>query len=168
MRSSYNGFGFSSLANDANDIASFVNYLRGLGKQRIVLMGHSTGCQDCIEYSNKDQYPDSPAADGYMLLAPVSDREMSSLFVPPDMLKESVKAARALIDQGRGQDVMRKGSIPELFQSPVTAYRWYSLAAEVYVMAQSFLPLYWIWLRPDVCETEATTKSSSLISLTTD
>src|SRR4051812_1489880 len=32
MRSSFTGFGYSSLANDADDIASFVKYLRNLGK----------------------------------------------------------------------------------------------------------------------------------------
>lgn len=43
MRSSYSGFGFSSLANDAEDTAAFVTYLRGLGKKKIVLVGQSTG-----------------------------------------------------------------------------------------------------------------------------
>ena len=99
-------------------------------------MGHSTGCQDCMEYSNKDKYPDSPAVDGYILLAPVSDREMAGLFIPPDELERSVMAARALIDQGCEQEVMPKGSIPEIFHSPVTAYRWYSLAAKGYVASQ--------------------------------
>ncbi|KAK0638504.1 hypothetical protein B0T16DRAFT_338188 [Cercophora newfieldiana] len=130
MRSSYTGFGYSSLANDADDVASFVKYLRSLGKERVVLMGHSTGCQDCMEYSNKEKYSESPAVDGYILLAPVSDREMAGLFIPPDVLEESVKAARELIDQGREREIMPKGSIPEIFQSPVTAYRWYSLAAK--------------------------------------
>jgi pimeloyl-ACP methyl ester carboxylesterase len=43
MRSSYSGFGYSSLANDAADIAALVTYLRGLGKKKIVLFGASTG-----------------------------------------------------------------------------------------------------------------------------
>ncbi|KAK0614498.1 hypothetical protein B0T14DRAFT_528602 [Immersiella caudata] len=130
MRSSYTGFGFSSLSNDANDIASFVKYLRSLGKEKIVLMGHSTGCQDCIEYSNTEKYPDAPAVDGNILLAPVSDREMGGMFIPPAAMEESVKKAKELIDKGRAQEVMGRGSIPEIFQSPVTAYRWWSLAAK--------------------------------------
>jgi len=77
MRSSYTGFDYSSLANDANDIDSFVKYLRSLGKKRILLMGLSTGCQDCMEYSNREKYPDSSPVDGYVLLAPVSDRKMA-------------------------------------------------------------------------------------------
>jgi hypothetical protein len=43
MRSSYTGFGYSSLANDAEDIAALVTYLRGLGKAKVVLTGSSTG-----------------------------------------------------------------------------------------------------------------------------
>jgi hypothetical protein len=43
MRSSYSGFGYSSLANDVEDTAALVQYLRSIGKQKIVLMGSSTG-----------------------------------------------------------------------------------------------------------------------------
>ncbi|KAK4442722.1 hypothetical protein QBC34DRAFT_338106 [Podospora aff. communis PSN243] len=131
MRSSYTGFGFSSLANDADDIASFVKYLRSLGKEKIVLMGHSTGCQDCIVYSIQEKkYPDTPAVDGYVLLAPVSDREMGGMILPKEAMEESVRVAKRMIDEGRGQEVMGRGSIPGIFQSPVTAYRWWSLAAK--------------------------------------
>jgi pimeloyl-ACP methyl ester carboxylesterase len=45
LRSSFIGFGTSSLSNDVDDIAALVKYLRGLGKEKIVLFGHSTGCQ---------------------------------------------------------------------------------------------------------------------------
>ena len=40
---SYSGFGYSSLANDVEDMAALVRYLRGIGKQKIILMGASTG-----------------------------------------------------------------------------------------------------------------------------
>ena len=43
MRSSYTGFGYSSLANDVEDISALVKYLRDLGKEKIVLLGSSTG-----------------------------------------------------------------------------------------------------------------------------
>lgn len=43
MRSSFSGFGFSSLSNDADDASALVTYLRHLGKKKIVLMGASTG-----------------------------------------------------------------------------------------------------------------------------
>ena len=45
MTSSFIGFGMSSLTKDVADITALVKYLRGIGKERIVLFGHSTGCQ---------------------------------------------------------------------------------------------------------------------------
>lgn len=45
MRSSFTGFGTGSLKRDVEDISSLVTYLRGRGKQKIILFGHSTGCQ---------------------------------------------------------------------------------------------------------------------------
>ena len=45
MRSSFLGFGFSRLANDVEDISALVKYLRSIGKEKVVLIGHSTGCQ---------------------------------------------------------------------------------------------------------------------------
>lgn len=45
LTSSFNSFGLACLANDVADISALVNYLRSIGKQRVVLMGHSTGSQ---------------------------------------------------------------------------------------------------------------------------
>ena len=47
MRSAYTSYGTSSIANDVEDISAVVKYLRGIGRQRILLLGHSTGCQVC-------------------------------------------------------------------------------------------------------------------------
>ena len=45
LRSSFIGFGTSSLEEDVADISALVKYLRTLGREKIVLFGHSTGCQ---------------------------------------------------------------------------------------------------------------------------
>jgi pimeloyl-ACP methyl ester carboxylesterase len=46
LNSSFGQWGFSSLKEDAREIGEVVNYLRGrLGRNKVVLMGHSTGCQ---------------------------------------------------------------------------------------------------------------------------
>lgn len=45
IRSSFDGFGWSSLAEDVEDISAVVKYLRSIGKEKVVLMGHSTGSQ---------------------------------------------------------------------------------------------------------------------------
>ncbi|KAM0270865.1 hypothetical protein ACHAQH_009291 [Verticillium albo-atrum] len=129
MRSSYSGFGFSSIANDAEDIASLVAYLRGLGKNKIVLMGVSTGCQDCIEYTNRVQY-NNPPVDGYILQSPVSDRETATMSMPAEYLEATIATAKSMIADGKQDDAMPRASIPPIFNSPVTAYRWNSLAAE--------------------------------------
>jgi Protein of unknown function (DUF1749) len=45
MKSSFSGWGLSDLSRDVKDIECLVQYLRYLGKDKVVLMGHSTGCQ---------------------------------------------------------------------------------------------------------------------------
>lgn len=45
IRSSFSGFGWGSLSEDVEDISAAVKYLRGIGKENVVVMGHSTGCQ---------------------------------------------------------------------------------------------------------------------------
>lgn len=47
LSSSYTQFGFKRLSDDVADISAIVRYLRSIGKQKIVLMGHSTGTQVC-------------------------------------------------------------------------------------------------------------------------
>ncbi len=48
LNSSFGQWGFSSLKEDVREIGEIVSYLRErLGKERVVLMGHSTGCQVC-------------------------------------------------------------------------------------------------------------------------
>lgn len=59
LSSSYRGWGTSSLQKDAHEIARCVAYFSKLRPGRkIVLMGHSTGCQDIMEYVvGKGIYP---------------------------------------------------------------------------------------------------------------
>jgi pimeloyl-ACP methyl ester carboxylesterase len=45
LRSSFIGYGTTSLADDVADISALVKYLRSIGREKIVLLGHSTGCQ---------------------------------------------------------------------------------------------------------------------------
>ncbi|KAL2257465.1 hypothetical protein VTK26DRAFT_134 [Humicola hyalothermophila] len=129
MRSSYSGFGHSSLANDVEDMAALVKYLRGVGKEKIVFMGSSTGCQDCLEYANRDKYQ-TPPVDGYILQSPVSDREAAFLFMSPEELNKTVEVAKAMIGKGQKDAPMPQEFLPPIFGCPVSAYRWHSLAAK--------------------------------------
>ncbi|KAF1976100.1 DUF1749-domain-containing protein [Bimuria novae-zelandiae CBS 107.79] len=129
MRSSYSGFGYSSLSNDVEDISALVAYLRTLGKEKIVLCGISTGCQDCLEYTDHKTHNSTPV-DGYILLSPVSDRETAILLTSPEDLKRSIQHAQQMITDGKKDDAMPNSLIPPIFDSPITAYRWNSLAAK--------------------------------------
>ncbi|KAH6651223.1 hypothetical protein F5144DRAFT_609025 [Chaetomium tenue] len=129
MRSSYSGFGYSSIANDVEDTAALVKYLRSIGKEKIVLMGASTGCQDCLEYTDRDKYQ-TPPVDGYILTSPVSDRESIVLFMSPEESAKSLQVAKDMIADGRKDEPMPKQYLPFVFTTPVTAYRWHSLAAK--------------------------------------
>jgi hypothetical protein len=71
--------------------------------------------------------------DGYILTSPVSDRESAFLFMSPNDLAKSVQVAQDMVDNGRKDDPMPKESLPFIFTTPVTAYRWRSLAAKGYV-----------------------------------
>ena len=125
MSSSFTGFAHGSLSRDTEEMTRLVKYLRHLGKQKIVLMGHSTGSQDSIHYSlNEDS---KVPIDGCILQAPVSDREAFTMDTPSESLLGSVKLAKEMIDQGKGEEMLPrwKGDLSGF--PPTTAYRWYSL-----------------------------------------
>ncbi|GJC81698.1 UPF0613 protein PB24D3.06c [Colletotrichum liriopes] len=129
MRSSYTGFGYSKLSNDVEDISVLVRYLRKISKAKIVLIGASTGCQDCLEYTDHERYGSVPV-DGYILLSPVSDRQAAGLIMSQDDYEMSIKHAQGMILQGNENEAMPTSLIPFVFSSPVTAYRWNSLGAQ--------------------------------------
>ncbi|GJC86779.1 UPF0613 protein PB24D3.06c [Colletotrichum liriopes] len=126
MRSSFSGYGYSSLKNDVEDISALVRYLRGIGKKKVILMGHSTGCQDCAEYTKRKEDP----VDGFILQGPVSDRESIVDSVDPEWLKKSLEYAGEFIAEGKGGEAMPKDLLPSFFLTPMTAYRWHSLASK--------------------------------------
>lgn len=47
LKSSFIGFGTSTLTEDVAHISALVKYLRRIGKEKIVLLGHSTGSNVC-------------------------------------------------------------------------------------------------------------------------
>ncbi|RMZ81565.1 hypothetical protein DV737_g2461, partial [Chaetothyriales sp. CBS 132003] len=84
LSSSARQFGISSLDEDVEEIASAISYIRstpalGTPASRIVLMGHSTGCQDVLHYitapTAHNNRASRPLIQGAILQAPVSDRD---------------------------------------------------------------------------------------------
>ncbi|KAK8579421.1 hypothetical protein V6N13_142631 [Hibiscus sabdariffa] len=123
MSSSYNGYGTSSLQQDAMELDQLISYLINKeNSEGVVLLGHSTGCQDIVHYM-RTNVACSRAVRAAILQAPVSDREYRATLPGTAAM---IDLASSMIKEGRDSDLMPK----EADQSaPITAYRYYSLSA---------------------------------------
>ena len=133
LSSAFTGFGHSSLKQDAKELGDLVRYLRSEvvgSKGKIVLMGHSTGCQDCLEYGTKygPEWAEEERVDGFVLQGPVSDREAVTVSEDMEEVRKSLAVARDMVAQERGEEVVRREDMPKGWRDiPVTAERWCSL-----------------------------------------
>lgn len=132
LSSAGKSWGVSSIAQDARDIAKLVAYFR---EQRpggkIVIMGHSTGCQDCMEYVVGAQAEQRPAVDGVILQAPVSDRQALDDHLPKAFIHEGNQLALKMCREGHDKDVMPGRLTTPLFNTSIaiTARRWVDIAS---------------------------------------
>ncbi|KAM7197053.1 Protein of unknown function (DUF1749) domain containing protein [Naviculisporaceae sp. PSN 640] len=153
LSSAFAGWGTSSISKDVGEITCVVRYLKKqLHKKKVVLMGHSTGCQDCVAYllhrishiqqrmgyreeehegeANSEEEEEFPEIDGIILQGPVSDREAIGMNMPREDMEEAIKLARRMIREGKENEYMPKDKLPvDMRETPVTAYRWDSLAS---------------------------------------
>jgi pimeloyl-ACP methyl ester carboxylesterase len=131
LNSSYTGWGTSNLQKDVAEIAQCVHYLRHTGGKtgQIVLMGHSTGCQDVMEYLTGRGHERRPHVDGAIIQASVSDREAMNIMLPEQQIKTANELALSWVASGRAEDVLPSKATEGFFDSPVSAYRWLSLAS---------------------------------------
>lgn len=53
--SSYRSFGLSSLREDAQELRALLNCLYTRGRQKVFLLGHSTGCQDILLFLEEEE-----------------------------------------------------------------------------------------------------------------
>lgn len=81
-----------------------------------------------MEYTSPS-YQSNPPVDALILQAPVADRGALGIDLGQEALDESVKIAKVLIDMGKGEERMPKDRIPHWFATPISAQRWYALAA---------------------------------------
>ncbi|RPA92983.1 DUF1749-domain-containing protein [Choiromyces venosus 120613-1] len=126
LSSSYKGWGICSIARDAEEISVCVKYFRTIRGGKLVLMGHSTGCQDALEYLIKH----SAIINGVIFQASVSDRESATIYQSSDRVSASLTHARSLIDSGRGTEIIPSHfRSPEFAETPVCAQRWWDLNA---------------------------------------
>jgi pimeloyl-ACP methyl ester carboxylesterase len=127
LTSSYGGWGTSSLKSDAAELHQCVKYFRGVKSGKIVLMGHSTGCQDVMEYLVGPSHADRPLIDGAILQAPVSDREASLMKMSHNQYAKCVAAAQVMVREGKAEEIMPISETHEFFGAPITARRCLSL-----------------------------------------
>ncbi|XP_045827531.1 UPF0613 protein PB24D3.06c [Trifolium pratense] len=123
MSSSYNGYGTSSLQQDAKDLDQLINYLINKeDSEGVALLGHSTGCQDIVNYM-RTNFACTRAVRAAILQAPVSDREYQSTLPQTATM---IDLAAKMISEGRGSEIMPREADP---CAPITAYRYHSLCA---------------------------------------
>ncbi|KAF8847713.1 DUF1749-domain-containing protein [Acephala macrosclerotiorum] len=125
LSSSYTGWGTASLRQDVKELSKCVSYFRGIKSGKIVLMGHSTGCQDVMEYLTGPGKETRPPIDAGIIQAPVSDREATLMSTSPEDYKSSCEAAKKMVDADEGNEIL--SSKLTNMPCPISAYRWLSL-----------------------------------------
>ncbi|KAF2628349.1 DUF1749-domain-containing protein [Macroventuria anomochaeta] len=137
LSSSYRGWATSSLQKDARELAQCVEYFQSArpGK-KIVLMGHSTGCQDVMEYLLGRGHEERPKINGAILQGGLSDREAWDFLLESKEEKDSCAAvlveAQRLIKEGKEREIVyREGNIVQKeLGAAISAYRTNSLLAK--------------------------------------
>lgn len=136
LSSSLDGWGSGSLDRDADEIARLARWLRReRGSCGVIILGHSTGCQDAVRYATRygshrgvqtaasgegsdsvhgPGTASSPAGAcdelaplvGVALQAPVSDREAFAHLAPA--LMQALPRASEMVAAGRGRDIVER------------------------------------------------------------
>lgn len=131
LGSSGRSWGVSSIAQDAEEMAKIVAYFKAQRPGgKIVIMGHSTGCQDCMEYVVGAKAEQRPAVDGVILQAPVSDREALVNHLPNAFMHEANQLALKMCREGHDKDAIPNRLTKPVFgRVAITARRWVDIAS---------------------------------------
>jgi pimeloyl-ACP methyl ester carboxylesterase len=131
LGSSGYSWGTSTIAQDADDMAKIICFIRDRRPNgRIVIMGHSTGCQDCMEYTTGKNAASRPAVQGVILQAPVSDREAVESYLPKAFMIETNQLALQMCRDGKDKDAMPYRLTKQIFgRVAITARRWADIAS---------------------------------------
>ncbi|KAL6944956.1 hypothetical protein ACO0QE_002398 [Hanseniaspora vineae] len=123
FKSSFAGWGTSSLDQDIKDMESLVKYLQNqIGVSKIVIMGHSTGSQDVIHYLLNA----GTNVQAGIMQASISDRESFNVSKSEKGQKLN-QIAEDLVAQGKGNTLLSDEHCKFAWNTPITAYRWTSL-----------------------------------------
>jgi pimeloyl-ACP methyl ester carboxylesterase len=125
LSSSYIGFGDGgTLDRDCSELDELLSYLVcHRGASRFCLVGHSTGCQIAVRYLSRGDPGLVSRTKLVVLQAPVSDREHYEASHDPDVRRAHLSLARELRGDGKGGEMMPRGS----FWAPISARRFLDL-----------------------------------------
>lgn len=132
LTSAGRSWGTSSIARDAEDMGKIVAYIKEKRPNgKVVIMGHSTGCQDCMEYLVGAKAETRKAVDGIILQASVSDREAIHHMAPKAFINEADQLALKMCREGKGKDVMPIRLTQPVMESSIaiTAKRWVDVSS---------------------------------------
>lgn len=125
------GWGTGSLERDNFEISKLIEFLKsenGGEREKLGIMGHSTGCQNTIYYFTRavrdDEYIE---LDFGILQAGISDREAAYILMSLDLIEEANALAKKYINEGNPKELMPYKYTKNFFDTPINAYRWYSL-----------------------------------------
>jgi len=122
--SSHIGYGTSSLQSDCEELDKLVDFLVGEWEcDKIVLLGFSTGAQDCIAYLKCGRHANK--INGVIFQGPVSDRDFMMTQPNTQYYKQ---LAKEMIDSGKADELMPREAEKN---APITAYRYNSLAGRL-------------------------------------
>ena len=145
LSSAGKGWGMSSLDQDCDEIELAVKWAKGHFVQKgdsavnVVLIGHSTGCQDVLHYVHSKPRSDEgrSSVQGAILQAPVSDRDslLSKIEKDPEkkaIYEHCVKFADSLDEDEKNDMIIPLPWSEEIIsfnRTPVSVARFLSLAS---------------------------------------
>lgn len=156
LRSSNLQYGWHTINDDIEDLNILINYLieKRNHLESIILMGHSTGCQDIIHYLR--QYNNHSKIIQIILQGPVSDRQyLSSLSSTKDQLNYCYNNKNNLnewlprylhdppLTIQRCLSLNEKYSIEDLFSSDLNDNELNDIYMNINI------PIIWIWSKQD-------------------
>jgi len=86
-----------------DDLEGAINYATKAGAKRIILVGHSTGCQKSIYYLAKRI---NQLVKGVILLSPMSDYADMVKATPPQLYRKLVEVAIKMVSEDRSHELM--------------------------------------------------------------
>ena len=127
LSTSFYQFGFHSLSQDSTEIGQLMQFLVSLGFKKIVLLGHSTGCQSSLYFLRHS--PLAHLVHGVVLQAGISDRD-GLYALMPDRTERMKREAERLVQEGKRHQILSERYEDDR-GAPITADRYLSLCGRM-------------------------------------